>query len=161
MKSRSVSRRKRKKFKPQLFQVVEDLEEMSEENKEALTGDQDASGSAAGGNNSANDTLDAVIGAYVATAKQLPGVIPELISGKNLNEVNASIDTAKAAFKRVADSVKPADGAAGGQQVQPAPVPAVGTGASAAASGEQPKLSSSAGFDKILAGVEGKGKQSR
>jgi predicted RNase H-like HicB family nuclease len=46
-----------------------------------------------------------VIGAYVATAKQLPGVIPELITGKTLNEVNASIDTAKAAFARVAGQV--------------------------------------------------------
>jgi hypothetical protein len=89
---------------------------MADENQ-----NQAAGGSAAGdqgGGSAAADSLDAVMGAYVATAKQLPGVVPELISGKNLNEINASIDTAKAAYARVAGQVAPA-AAAGGAATPP------------------------------------------
>jgi hypothetical protein len=131
---------------------------MADENQ-----NQAAGGSAAGdqgGGSAAADSLDAVMGAYVATAKQLPGVVPELISGKNLNEINASIDTAKAAYARVAGQVAPA-AAAGGAATPPPPV--VGTGAvnQTAGQGEEIKFTSEGGYNKILAGIEGKNRQSR
>lgn len=110
------------------------------------------------GDQAAADSADDVIGAFVATAKQLPGVVPELITGKTVKEVNASIDAAKAAYARVADQVKPAAAAGGG-----AAAPVVGTGSPAAAAGgsdEPMKFSSEGGYNKILAGIE-KGKQTR
>jgi hypothetical protein len=132
-------------------------------------GDKPAGGNGAGdqGGGSAGDALDAVIGAYVNTARQLPGVIPELITGKTLNEVNASIDTAKAAFARVAGQVGgQAAGSAGsgGTNSQAAPAPAVGSGSSGqTAIGRQDdgKVTSDSAYSKILAGIEGRGKQSR
>lgn len=130
-------------------------DEENKETKEGTTDNQDNQVTS----EQANDSLDAVIGAYVNTAKQLPGVIPELITGKTLNEVNASIDLAKAAYTRTKEQLSAA--------VSPPPANAapvmVGTGAAAAgASGEAAKLSTNGGFEKILAAVEkGRGGQSR
>jgi hypothetical protein len=111
-------------------------------------GDQGAAG--------ASENLDAVIGAFVATAKQLPGVIPELITGKTVTEVNASIDAAKAAFARVAGQVAPA-AAAGGNAAGGVAAAVVGSGASGGAGGSgdgEYKPTASGAFNKILAGIE-------
>jgi hypothetical protein len=120
---------------------------MADENQET------PAGTGAAASDQGADSLDAVMGAYRDQAKQLPGLIPELVQGKTLAEVNSSIDAAKAAFERVKGQVSGSAAAA--------PAAPVGTGAAPAAPAEPVKLSGSGGFDKILAGVEGKGKQSR
>lgn len=134
----------------------------------AAAGSQDggAGGAAAGGDQGAaqaNESLDAVIGAYRDRVKTLPGVIPELIQGKTLKEVDASLEQAQAAFKRVADQT--AAGAAGGQTAGAgagaAGGSAVGSGAAAGAAGGDKKfIAGDGGLSKIMAGLEKKG-QSR
>lgn len=84
--------------------------------------------------------------AFCSLARSLPGVVPELVGGANLGEVQTSLETAHEAFNRVAAAVPPVVG----------PGPGAGGGArSGYAVGEdQPaKLSSERGVNLIYQAI--------
>jgi hypothetical protein len=62
------------------------------------------------------------LGAYIALHATQPGLIPELVGGQTVEEVNASVERAKAAYQRAVKSQTPPP-AHGGSSPPPAPGP--------------------------------------